>query len=66
MKITRFNKFMDKYVRHAGLWHDEGCNFVYYDHGVCNCNTANNNRTIKNWILTINKKPINKTHNQEL
>ncbi len=50
MKYRTFIELMNKYIRYAGQWHDEGCAAVFVDHGVCNCDTYLNAKTIKEKI----------------
>jgi hypothetical protein len=46
----KFEEEMDKYVRHAGEWHDTLCHFVYDDQGVCNCDLSKNKRQVRKFI----------------
>lgn len=47
MKYKEFCEFMDKYVRHAGDWHNQNCSCVYDDHGVCECKLYENDGVIR-------------------
>ena len=44
-----FEEF-EKYCFYAGEYHDEGCRFVSYDEGVCNCKVRKNRKALKAFI----------------
>ena len=44
-----------KYSNFAGGWHNKDCHFIAYDKGICNCDVAKNNETLKAFLNNLNK-----------
>ena len=56
-KTKQIRDIFKKYWYYSGAWHNEMCDFIRFDYGVCNCRTGKNQEKIVEKINKILSAP---------